>query len=55
MASQATKKKLAFPTAFTIFFLRLILLTAAKGLFWLVHKLIIKWLTDPRHIPPGAI
>ncbi len=39
MASQATKKKFAFPTAFTTYFLRLILVTAANGLFRLVRTI----------------
>lgn len=39
MASQATKKKFAFPTVFMIFFLRLILIAAANGLFRLVHTI----------------
>jgi hypothetical protein len=39
MAGQATMKKFAFPTAFTILFLRLILTAAANGLFWLVRTI----------------
>jgi hypothetical protein len=39
MASQATEKKFAFSTAFTIFFLRLILIIAAHGLFRLVRTI----------------